>query len=1094
MSNPRNGQLDAQPSSNTRIFSESDFEHLADNEHLRYMDNSKKVGHALIFKNENGEEIALQYAIPFDANKNNPIVRPLENIQSIERFGKHRFLARTPSHTPMYATRYIDVELTEDKHTNSARIACFSPLPKSSTDKGYPEPFWGGADSNATKDLLSHKHKGGRELTIDPASVKFRDENQKKRDQNKVMDDQSAKDAYEEFLDSFGKKLHADIKERLLRAIKAPCYYPQKRPISFKKLMASNHRPEWLHAEGHGLTPLSIDPQRQDNLGAGPKWANTEMMILERIAKWFALNSPETFVKIKPEFEMLLESNLIKKIHFEVTLEEKNRFVKLLQDINPFEKNPIFRKPSDLAQGTAIIHHFLNGSQPIKMDKITAENAHAAVVYNAKPILQATQHMFVDNQPALPQVPIVEQTPVIAQIPIAAQISSAMKNQSWYPTESEYQKSIVEVTNNFQTADYDKPWGGVHADENQGAGFIIENDGIKYIVTNAHVVADSSELEVRFANDRHSEYVAKCKCVSYQCDLALLEIVNPELDKKYQKRSNYASLLENYKKFQAEAKPMTFSERIPSLKSDVFAIGFPIGGSEVKITKGTVSRIEVGNYCISGLDMLHMEIDAALNPGNSGGPVICDDKIIGVAFQIMNSGQSIGYVIPVPIVKHFLTEVFSGKSYRGFPILPITTQALENPTLRQYYKLAPQQAGVRISSVDKLTDAHDKLKADDIILAIDNHPLSNDGTVDIPGIGNCIDMIHLTHMKYIGESVKLTLLRDGNIMQVDVTLDSVPHDTDIIPAMEHDKMPTYYIACGIAFVPATRNYLDGNGCELADLYLEDQGCLLSDAAKTIPNQQKILIHSVLVCHETKGYRDYVNKSVKQINGVKINNIYDVISAIENNQEATHCITVGGGKKIIVEKMSKERHAELLKDRRVYSGDRSEDLKGYIPQPIAEEKASEIQPTPIVVEERAAEIQAIPMKVIAEDISESENEGKFSEAEEVDIDENTIELSDEAAARELEKLKMRKSGVNNYLSYLVGNYGPLDDEENDEDFAPSNVVNDEEGTEDESEEEIIIPKRRRAQGNASNRNSLFHKRKIESDEEDNVQPKKRLRRA
>src|SRR5438128_8907185 len=119
--------------------------------------------------------------------------------------------------------------------------------------------------------------------------------------------------------------------------------------------------------------------------------------------------------------------------------------------------------------------------------------------------------------------------------------------------------------------------------------------------------------------------------------------------------------------------------------------------------------------------------------------------------------------------------------------------------------MTEQQTGMRVSRIDNLCDAFDKLKRGDILLEIDDLVIYNKGKVNIPGIGNNIDLNHVTHMKFIGDRVLLKVLRknsetkESEILNINVTLDHVPFETKKVPEIERDKMPTYYIASGIIF-------------------------------------------------------------------------------------------------------------------------------------------------------------------------------------------------------------------------------------------------------------------------------------------------------
>lgn len=65
-------------------------------------------------------------------------------------------------------------------------------------------------------------------------------------------------------------------------------------------------------------------------------------------------------------------------------------------------------------------------------------------------------------------------------------------------------------------------------------------------------------------------------------------------------------------------------------------VGYPIGGDTISVTSGVVSRIEVSSYSHGSAELLAIQIDAAINSGNSGGPALTDDgKCAGIAFQTL---------------------------------------------------------------------------------------------------------------------------------------------------------------------------------------------------------------------------------------------------------------------------------------------------------------------------------------------------------------------------------------------------------------------------------------------------------------------------
>ena len=180
------------------------------------------------------------------------------------------------------------------------------------------------------------------------------------------------------------------------------------------------------------------------------------------------------------------------------------------------------------------------------------------------------------------------------------------------------------------------PWAVRQQEESAGSGFSIMHNGSMCILTNAHVVADATYVEVRKAGDAR-KYVATRQKLAHECDLATLHVDDA--------------------RFWEGVEPLAFGA-MPCLQDEVSVVGYPEGGEGVSITQGVVSRIEIQRYAHSGVSLLAIQIDAAINPGNSGGPALDEDgAVIGVAFQNQQDSQNIGYVIPVPTIAHFLADV-----------------------------------------------------------------------------------------------------------------------------------------------------------------------------------------------------------------------------------------------------------------------------------------------------------------------------------------------------------------------------------------------------------------------------------------------------
>ena len=168
-------------------------------------------------------------------------------------------------------------------------------------------------------------------------------------------------------------------------------------------------------------------------------------------------------------------------------------------------------------------------------------------------------------------------------------------------TPSEIERSVVRILNHSQRGDWYTPWNPGPAYQSAATGFVIEGGRV---MTNAHVVSDARVLMLYLHGDP-TPHQARVVAVGHDCDLALIEPVEP-------------GLLDGFP-------GMRFGRSLPALRSTVETYGYPAGGQRLSSTRGVVSRIEHGSYAHSGADAhLAVQTDAALNPGNSGGPVVQD--------------------------------------------------------------------------------------------------------------------------------------------------------------------------------------------------------------------------------------------------------------------------------------------------------------------------------------------------------------------------------------------------------------------------------------------------------------------------------------
>jgi S1-C subfamily serine protease len=232
-------------------------------------------------------------------------------------------------------------------------------------------------------------------------------------------------------------------------------------------------------------------------------------------------------------------------------------------------------------------------------------------------------------------------------------------------------------------------------------------------LTNAHVVAYG--LEVLVQPEHSSEKLAATVVASAPgIDLAVLKLEDES--------------------FFDDHPPLVRSESTPRIQDAVTVYGYPQGGSTLSITKGIVSRIDDANYWFDTKG-LRVQIDAAINHGNSGGPVVVGDKMIGLAFMILSQADNIGYVIPYEEIDLFLKDIADGH-YEGKPVLLDNTAQLVNGAIRARLGLDKKTTGVAVSGGGAVgSDETYPLQRGDVITRIGDRAIDNTGKVPIDGIG-----------------------------------------------------------------------------------------------------------------------------------------------------------------------------------------------------------------------------------------------------------------------------------------------------------------------------------------------------------------------
>lgn len=408
-----------------------------------------------------------------------------------------------------------------------------------------------------------------------------------------------------------------------------------------------------------------------------------------------------------------------------------------------------------------------------------------------------------------------------------------------------------------QEYDFATPWKKNPMGRGIGSGFIIDGNRI---LTNAHNVANQRYIEVKKQNFAQ-RYPAQVQFVGHDCDLAILTVANAD--------------------FFQETIPLQLGG-LPTVNSTVQTCGFPMGGRQISVTKGVVSRLETGVYSHSqSAQHLLVQTDAAINPGNSGGPVLQDGKVVGVAFQGLTSADNIGYMIPTTVIEHFLEDIEDGH-YNGFGKLGLSLfPGLHNPSYKKYLNISVKEDGVIITGILLNSTSENHLREGDVITQIDNFNIDNDGRIMIDGMS--LEMNEVTDRKQIGEQVEVTFYRNGQKQQADIEI--AKNEPILKWQRMYDKKPDYRLFAGLTFVSINRNFLEGWGRSwVSDLPFRLRYLFVeSNQLNQNKDRREYIVLSEVLPDEVNAYvKGFKNQVIESVNGFKINNLADLDTAFKKD--------------------------------------------------------------------------------------------------------------------------------------------------------------------------------------------------------------------
>lgn len=458
------------------------------------------------------------------------------------------------------------------------------------------------------------------------------------------------------------------------------------------------------------------------------------------------------------------------------------------------------------------------------------------------------------KKPELPQA-VTDTAPTIAPTPP--------------PPVRNIKNSVVRVNSTQQSWNPAQPWEKNTPTQRRALAAIIAP---QRVITTAELVADATFLELESPDGNHFAQ-ARVITVDYEANLALL---GPVSEREGEILFANTSILEI-------ASPPKIGQTLEILQIEDNGVSL--------LTPGTLQSVDVSSNFLVGHNFLTFLVKASMQSAASSYslPVLQDGKLAGVLISY-NSKDQICDVASTDIVARFVKGSSNG-DYKSFPSLGVSTARTEDNSFRQWLKLNDTHGGLYINSVRSGGAAETSgVKKGDVLLAIDRQAIDRRGYYQHPIYGS----LHWGHLirgeKSTGDSITLSLLREGQPLEIQATLTREEEGSRLVPNHHFGKAPNFLVKGGLVFQELTRPLLESFGENWQSRAPLDFLDALKNPEKYEDKVDRIIFLSGSIpTPATVGYESLRNLIVSKVNGKEIKNMKTLIDAFQDSTEALHSI-------------------------------------------------------------------------------------------------------------------------------------------------------------------------------------------------------------
>jgi S1-C subfamily serine protease len=409
--------------------------------------------------------------------------------------------------------------------------------------------------------------------------------------------------------------------------------------------------------------------------------------------------------------------------------------------------------------------------------------------------------------------------------------------------------SVVKIYSTRRAPDFVRPWTKAASQEGVASGVVIEG---KRILTNADVVQYATQIFVQ-ANGSTEKLTAKVGVIAPEIDLAVLRLEDEA--------------------FFTDHPPLPLADGIAHVKDKVSVYGYPVGGDQLSVTEGVISRIDYAAFYYGSHGLL-IQVDAAVNPGNSGGPAVSDGRIVGLVFRKLSSAENIGYLIAAEEIQLFLKNAADG-TYHGKPAMFESLQTVENNSLRAKLHLDKDTGGLMVTEPYS-SDPSYPLKADDVITQIGTYKLDKQGRVQVRD-DLWLSGGYLVPKLACDGKLPVTLIRDGKPLKSEVPVSA--DDRMLIPYLK-GKYPRYFVFGPLVFMSATQELVYAGETYLT--LMHNPLTARQWEWRKQPGEEMVVLGYALLTHRiSKGYGPQHYAAVTEMNGTPVRSLSQLVELLRD---------------------------------------------------------------------------------------------------------------------------------------------------------------------------------------------------------------------